>query len=67
MEQKKLGKIFLLWITNNKSNTIIHESNNPNMSSTHMSDEYIGRPLDNDEGDTIEEVLRCNHNPMNQK
>jgi hypothetical protein len=40
---------------------------NPNTSSTHMSDEYIGQPLDNDEGDTIEEVLRCNHNPMNQK
>jgi hypothetical protein len=36
-------------------------------SNLHMSDEYIGRPLDNDEGDTIEEVLRCNHNPMNQK
>jgi hypothetical protein len=40
---------------------------NPNMFNTHMSDEYVGRPLNNNEGDTIEEVLRCNHNPMSQK
>jgi len=65
--KKTLGKIVLFQITNNKSHPIINEIKNPNMFNTHMNDEYIGEPLDNDEGDIIEEVLRCNHNLMSQK